>query len=596
MKRFAVLALAGALLISISSLARIDTSLGVVPHDAIGLIYAQSLKDLNQEISDLMSKMNPATTADQDVVAGVLSDIFEGGFESLADLEGYGFDLEQDFVLYVHQIPSVTEPLFSAIVRVANQDTVLQMIKAESGEVQSIDYNGVNYIKIVEESACFSFLDDVMIYSEHHEVCEKTIDVYQKKTPSILENHSFTDNLDLGDVSNDLVGFIDRHLFPDSSELAESAGVMQLLLTASNMSSLFGFFDQIQSVTLTVQHDTGEFLITPAIQLAPDSEIGNLFSSTKNDFSEILKFLPEQSSVNVGVGSELYKYLSNFGMQRLAELNVLESDNPATADVQLLFEDLEQSVEEFLNLVDDEVGMAMNFSGSVIPAQTFVFRIIDETKIIASLEGQFKKLNAFLQAVGMSKTDVASVDNVVEVYEGVEIKKINYNNLLTVMLDSGLNPTGEDFMPPELQNLMPDNYYYYYGIANGFLVASSAGTSSSIKSMIDRIFEFENGFDRSDGYTRIMDKLDADGNMILALSPVTLINQGIKVMASSGNPNAGMMAVMFANMPQTYPVGTSVSSNDNVIKLRLFVSLLDLKDLYMMVSAIMPQMSGQTFQ
>ena len=595
MKRFAVFALAGALLISISSLARIDTSLGIVPHDAIGLIYAQSLKGLNQEISDLMSEMNPATATNQDVVAGVLSDIFEGGFESLADLEEYGFDLEQDFVLYVHRIPSVTEPLLSAIVRIANQDTVLQMIKAESGEVQSIGYNGVNYIKIVEESACFSFLDDVMIYSEHHEVCEKTIDVYQKKTPSILENHSFTDNLDLDDVSNDLVGFIDRPLFPGSSELAESVGVMQLLLATGNMSSLFGFFDQIQSVTLTVQHDTGEFLITPAIQLVPDSEIGNLFSSTKNDFSEILKFLPEQSSVNIGVGSELYKHLSNFGMQRLAELNVLKSDDPA-ADVQLLFEDLEQSVEEFLNLVDDEVGMAMNFSGSVIPAQTFVFRIIDETKIIASLEGQFKKLDAFLQAIGMSETDVASVDNVVEVYEGVEIRKFNYNNLLTVMLDSGLNPTGEDFMPPELENLMPDNYYYYYGIANGFLVASSAGNSSSIKSMIDRIFEFENGFDRSVGYTRIMDKLDAAGDMILALSPVTLINQGIKVMASSGNPNAGMMAVMFANMPQTYPIGTSVSSNDNVIKLRLFVSLLDLKDLYTMISAIMPQMSGQTFQ
>ena len=204
MKRFAVFALAGALLISISYLGSIDTSLGIVPHDAIGLIYAQSLKDLNQEISDLMSEMNPAAATNQDVVAGVLSDIFEGGFESLADLEGYGFDLEQDFVLYVHRIPSVTEPLLSAIVRIANQDTVLQMIKAESGEVQSIDYNGVNYIKIVEESACFSFLDDVMIYSKHQEVCEKTIDVYKKETPSILENHSFTDNLDLDDVSNAL--------------------------------------------------------------------------------------------------------------------------------------------------------------------------------------------------------------------------------------------------------------------------------------------------------------------------------------------------------------------------------------------------------
>ena len=187
-------------------------------------------------------------------------------------------------------------------------------------------------------------------------------------------------------------------------------------------------------MTLTVQHDAGEFLITPAIQLVPDNEIGNLFSSTKNDFSEILKFLPEQSSVNIGVGSELYKYLSNFGMQRLAELNVLKSDDPATADVQLLFEDLEQSVEEFLNLVDDEVGMAMNFSGSVIPAQTFVFRIIDETKIIASLEGQFKKLDAFLQAVGMPETDVASVDNVLEVYEGVEIRKFNYNYFYSKIL------------------------------------------------------------------------------------------------------------------------------------------------------------------
>ena len=586
MKRFAVFTLAGALLISISSLARIDTSLGIVPHDAIGLIYAQSLKDLNQEISDLMSEMNPAAATNQDVVAGVLSDIFEGGFESLADLEGYGFDLEQDFVLYVHQIPSVTEPLLSAIVRIANQDTVLQMIKAESGEVQSIGYNGVNYIKIVEESACFSFLDDVMIYSEHHEVCEKTIDVYQKKTPSILENHSFTDNLDLDDVSNDLVGFIDRPLFPSASELAESAGIMQLLLTAGNMSSLFGFFDQIQSVTLTVQHDAGEFLITPAIQLVPDSEIGNLFSSTKNDFSEILKFLPEQSSVNIGVGSELYKYLSNFGMQRLAELNVLKSDDPATADVQLLFEDLEQSVEEFLNLVDDEVGMAMNFSGSVIPAQTFVFRIIDETKIIASLEGQFKKLDAFLQAVGVAETGIARVDNAVEVYEGVEIRRFNYNNLLMTSL-----------VPDEIsQNLMPSDYYYYYGIANGFLVASAAGTSSSIKSMIDRIFGFENGFDRSDGYTRIIDKLDANGDMILALSPVTLINQVIKVMAPSGGPNIGMMAVMFANIPQTYSIGTSVFSDNNVIKLRLFVSLLDLKDLYMIASAMMLQMPGQTFQ
>jgi hypothetical protein len=232
------------------------------------------------------------------------------------------------------------------------------------------------------------------------------------------------------------------------------------------------------------------------------------------------------------------------------------------------------------------VGMAMNFSGSVIPDQTFVFRVIDEGKIIMSLEEQLQKLDAFLQAVGVAETGIARVDNVVEVYEGVEIRRFNYNNLLMTSL-----------VPDEIsQNLMPSDYYYYYGIANGFLVASAAGTSSSIKSMIDRIFGFENGFDRSDGYTRIIDKLDANGDMILALSPVTLINQVIKVMAPSGGPNIGMMAVMFANMPQTYSIGTSVFSDNNVIKLRLFVSLLDLKDLYTIASAMMLQMPRQTFQ
>ena len=592
MKRLTILALAGTLLISIFAVGGIRTSLNIIPHDTAGLVYAQSLKDLNQEVTDLISEMNPATAPNQDIVANVLSDIFEGGFESLADLEKYGFDLEQDFALYIHQIPSVIDPVLSATVRIADQETILQMIEGESGEMQSIDYNGINYLKTVEESACFSFLDDVMIYSEHHEICEKTIDVYQKKAPSILEKHSFANSFDLDDAANDLVGFVDRPLFPDPSELAG----IQLFLTAGNMSSIFDFFDQIQSVTLTVQHNTGEFLITPAIQFVPSSEIGNLFSSQKNDFSEILKFLPEQSSLNVGATAELYKYLSNFGMRQLAQVNSLQSDNPEAKDLQLLFEDLEQSVEEFLHFVDGKIGMTMNLNGSFVPDQTFVFKVNDETKIIASLEEQLKKLDAFLQAVGVSDTDVSSTNNAIEVYEGVEIRKFNYNNLLTSMLDSDLNPDASDFMPPELQNLMPDNYYYYYGIANGFLVGSAAGTSSSIKSMIDRIFGFENGFDQSDGYTRIMDKLDAGGDMILALSPVTLINQLIQLIASSGNPNVGMMSVMFANMPQTYSVGTSMFNNNNIIKLRFFVSLLDLKDLYTVISAIMPQISGQTFQ
>ena len=97
MKRFTILALTGTLLISILAVGGIRTSLNIIPHNTIGLVYAHSLKDLNKEANDLISEMNPATAPNQDIVANVLSDIFEGGFESLADLEKYGFDLEQDF-------------------------------------------------------------------------------------------------------------------------------------------------------------------------------------------------------------------------------------------------------------------------------------------------------------------------------------------------------------------------------------------------------------------------------------------------------------------------------------------------------------------
>jgi len=76
----------------------------------------------------------------------------------------------------------------------------------------------------------------------------------------------------------------------------------------------------------------------------------------------------------------------------------------------------------------------------------------------------------------------------------------------------------------------------------------------------------------------------------MVLSPMMLVNQVLAVLAQS-DPNIGMIAVMFAGVPETYSLAIGAAPKENALEMRFFVSLMELKELYTMATA-MGQMGG----
>ena len=85
------------------------------------------------------------------------------------------------------------------------------------------------------------------------------------------------------------------------------------------------------------------------------------------------------------------------------------------------------------------------------------------------------------------------------------------------------------------------------------------------------------------------EKAESDGTVPI-LSLMRLVNQVLAVLAQS-DPNIGMIAGMFAGVPETYSLAIGAAPKKNALEMRFFVSLMELKELYTMATA-MGQMSG----
>ena len=72
-----------------------------------------------------------------------------------------------------------------------------------------------------------------------------------------------------------------------------------------------------------------------------------------------------------------------------------------------------------------------------------------------------------------------------------------------------------------------------------------------------------------------------------------LVNQVLAVLAQS-DPNIGMIAGMFAGVPETYSLAIGSAPKKNALEMRFFVSLMEqLKGLYTMATAMGQMGSGK---
>ena len=72
----------------------------------------------------------------------ILADTFGAGFESLAELQEIGLDLEKDFAIFMNALDPQG---LSATVHLTDSGAMRQVIEAESEGSAPTEYNGVPY-------------------------------------------------------------------------------------------------------------------------------------------------------------------------------------------------------------------------------------------------------------------------------------------------------------------------------------------------------------------------------------------------------------------------------------------------------------------
>ena len=168
-------------------------------------------------------------------------------------------------------------------------------------------------------------------------------------------------------------------------------------------------------------------------------------------------------------------------------------------------------------------------------------------------------------------------------HNGVEIKSFIFPNFGSVF--------GE--LPPEAATLMPEEWNWHYAFHEDQLLLA-IGSADLIKAALDRKSGIGENFAGNPSYQRFAETFGTDNNLLLALSPITLVKSLIPIISKT-DPNAAaamqMFTGMFMNMPESYSIGLSAKVQEHGIDTKLLLTLGDFKQAIQMI--VMMQSMGQ---
>ena len=345
---------------------------------------------------------------------------------------------------------------------------------------------------------------------------------------------------------------------------------------------------QIKSISLTLQYQDGEVLLTPFIQMAEDSEIAKFLQPIRGKARNfpLLQYVPQNSGLVVGgnINPDQIAELTQYWMNMAMQMGKQSGATKLPENAESLGKEVVTLMAAFYATVDPQFANSFDITSSMFPDSSQIFQVKDQKKLIKLLddgyiESMYGSGSIIYKAMGLAPEGKV-VAGPTEVYEGVEIKSHLLPNV-TTLPD---NPGGQ-----QLEMVLPDELHVYHATAEDLLIISTAETPRAIKSIVDTTLGLDNGFDQNAGYTRMMEVLDADGYGAVAISPMTIVNQVLNLVAQS-DPNVG--GVMLANIPQTYSLMIGAAPKNDGLELRVFISLMELKQLYSMTAAFLGQMEG----
>ncbi|MDE0398646.1 MAG: DUF3352 domain-containing protein [Candidatus Poribacteria bacterium] len=570
--------------------------LHLIPKQTMGLIYCPSLLELDYRINTLVTDLIP-TDDDPEILAKILADSFGAGFESLAELEEIGLDLNQDFAVFM---TSLNPPGLSALVHLTDPAAMKQVIDAESAGSAPIEYNGVTYWNASGGGGSFALLDNILVFSRFPEVCESVIDTYKATQPSVTANPNYTSFLtDIveGDAQvaahfnfESIAPLLTASIQEESESMrdgleSDAAAMAFAPFVTSILDSVANVIEQLESLSATLEVKGTDVQLAPSVKFKDNSEIQQSLEEMIPDDLAVLNDLPNLAFVNGAFqGSQ----------QLMAEMNTLSlklfSGN-LSEEQQDKFDALLQQMTTFYESLGEELGFASNFSDSFLPDYLIIYEIKEKQKAETYMSDMF--LEQFRYIMQVMREMVGDLPQL-GMYDGahagptlmhndVEIKSYIFPNFGSIFAE----------LPPEAATLMPEEWNWYYAFHEDQLFFAT-GSAELIQAALDRKSGIGDSLSENASYQKLTTTLGTDNNLLLALSPMTLVKSLMPIVGKA-DPNAGaamqMFAGMFMNVPETYSIGFSAKVQEGGIGAKLLLTLGDFKQAVQMI--LMMQNMGQ---
>ena len=569
--------------------------LNLIPKQTMGLIYCPSLLELDYRINTLVTDLIP-TDEDPEILAKILANSFDAGFESLAELEEIGLDLNQDFAVFT---TSLNPPSLSAVVHLTDPAAMKQVIDAESAGSAPTEYNGVTYWNASGGGGSFAILDNTLVFSQSAEVCESVIDTYKATKQSVTANPGYTSFLtDImeGDAQiaahfsiESIAPLLTASIKKESESMqdgleSDPAAMAFAPFLTSMLDSAGNIIEQLESLSATFEIKGADVQLAPSLKFKDDSEIQQSLEEMMPDDLAVLNDLPNLAFVNGAFQGN---------QQLLLDMNMLSLKmfSAGSPEQQEKLEALTEQMATFYNSLGDEWGFTVNFGDSIIPDYLIVYEMKDKQLAETYMDDMFlEQLRNTMQIMRGAIGDMPQwglYDGAHAgpplMYNDVEIKSFVFPNFGSVF--------GE--MPPEAAVMLPQEWHWYYAFHEDQLFFAIGG-SDLIKAALDRKSGMGDSLAENASYQKLTAALGTDNNLLLALSPMTMVKSLMPIIEKA-DPNAGaamqMFAGMFMNAPETYSIGFSAKVQEGGVGAKLLLTLGDFKQVVQMI--MMMQNMGQ---
>lgn len=550
-----------------------DSVLQLIPEKTLGLIYCPNLLELDNRINTLIAKLSPQSGMSK-ILTQILANTLDADYESLADFEAIGVDVNRDFAIFITGL----NPLrLSAAIHLTDTAAMRQVIESETGGSAPTEYKGVNYWQTNGDGNSFAILDNTLVFSPHPKDCESVIDTHNSTMKAITANPNFetfladilegTDQLgvcfDIEGITASLNGPIEEEWKSLIDNLKDNDQLS--LVIESSLKNISGeqiaFVAQLQSVNAKLQVEGTDILITPSMEFKKDSEFGNVLEEVSDELTH-LGDLPERATMNAAFqGSS--KLLTEISTSWL-DFTPHDIRNKQEKRERLL-----EQVKEFYESLADRWSISTNYGDGFLPNHLFIYELKDKQRAKTYIDEVFlEKLNFKTAYAGPST-----------MHNGVEIKSYIFPNLKEAFEETELQQTLDQTLGIDL---VQSEWHWYYAFTDGQLLFTTGTNPQLLQTALDRRIGNGEKFSEHPSYQGLIEKLGADNNILLAVSPIIAFKSMLPLIEQSELGSSMIMpmyASMFTNLPENYSIGFSAKARESGIDAKLHLTLGDFKPL-----------------